>query len=185
MDKPNLDKFNLEKLNKGLNLEELSKSIDLDAVRNSIASATSTFQHINYLDNQVTDSIYRDKQEKIAREKRSIELQETIVDQNDQTIKMKEIELEFLRNMSEDTGQIVNLIKSLEAINLANGKVSEENLLEIQNKLEKIIDNTDSESIYELFIGEVKEQLVEKGVSAALQTIFVGLKMLVANKTMT
>ncbi|MDR7856062.1 hypothetical protein [Tissierella sp.] len=153
-----MDKFNLDKLSESIGLA---------------SNKVNTIQQHN---KDTVEAISKANRERVEREKRNIELQETIVDQNNQTIRMKEMELDFLKGMSEDTSQIVNLIKNLEAINLENGKISEENLLEIQQKLEKIVKNTDSESIYELFINEVKSQLVEKGVNYGLQFIFTGLK---------
>jgi ElaB/YqjD/DUF883 family membrane-anchored ribosome-binding protein len=98
---------------------------------------------------------------------------------------MKKLELEYLKSMSEDTGQIVNLIKNLETINSANGKISEENMLEIRKRLEELIKNTNSENMYELFINEVKSQLVEKGVSFGFQFLLTGLKALLVKETST
>lgn len=161
----------------------LSKS-DLDRIKNnvSIGGFNNLVQPINH---SAMESVHKNREEKIAREKRSIELQEIIVEQNNTNNSMKKLELEYLKSMSEDTGQIVNLIKNLETINSANGKVSEENMLEIRKRLEELIKNTNSENMYELFINEVKSQLVEKGVSFGFQFLLTGLKALLVKETST
>jgi hypothetical protein len=119
---------------------------------------------------------------KIEREIRSIELQETLVDQNNQLIKLKEIEIDFLKNMSEDTSKIVNLLKSLEMINKTNGIIIEANLLEIEKRLDEMINTTGPEKLHEVFLNEIKKQMVEKGVNFALQFMITGLKTFIAKE---
>jgi len=131
---------------------------------------------------KMLESIGRANIEKIEREKRSIELQETIVEQNDQSLRLQEIEIDFLKNMSQDTRKIVNLIKSLEIINTQNGKMIESNLLEIEKQLENIIENTSPENLYEAFINETKSSMIDRGVNYAIQFILMGLKTLITIK---
>lgn len=160
-----MDKFNLSKISE-----------------NILNNNSNLFRDMESDNKKTMEAISKNNREKIEREKRSIELQETIVNQNDKALSLQELEVDFLKNMSEDTSQIVNLIKSLETINSVNGKISASNMLEIQETLERLVENTNSESIYELFMNEVKLQLVEKGVSYGMQFLFTGLKTLLAAK---
>jgi hypothetical protein len=116
---------------------------------------------------------------KIEREIRSIELQETLVEQNNELKKLKEIEINFLKSMSEDASKIVNLLESLEMINKTNGIIVEANLLEIEKRLDKMIKSNSPAKLHEVFLEEIKRQMVDKGVDFALQFMIAGLKILI------
>jgi exonuclease VII large subunit len=79
---------------------------------------------------RIEEAMEKSMQEKIEREKKSIELQETIVEQNERLIKLQKIEVNFMRNMSEDTSKLANLLKNLEKTNAINGEIIEANMLE-------------------------------------------------------
>jgi len=131
--------------------------------------------------NKIFEEVGKSNMERKEREIRSIELQETLVEQSNELKKLKEIEINFLKSMSEDTSKIVNLLKSLETINTTNGKIIEGNMLEIERRLDEIIKNTSPDKLHEVFINEIRNQMVDKGVNFALQFMISGLKALIAS----
>lgn len=132
--------------------------------------------------NKIFEEVGKSNMERTEREKRSIELQETLVEQNNELKKLKELEINFLKSMSEDTSKIVNLLKSLETINTTNGKIIEANMLEIERRLDEIIKNTSPDKLHEVFINEIRNQMIDKGVNFALQFLLTGLKTLITTQ---
>ncbi len=126
----------------------------------------------------VQEQIYRAKYEEIERQKRNVELLEINANQNEQMLKLKETELDFLKNISEDSSKLVSLLINLEQINKINGTITEANMLVIQDKLDEIVSNSEPTNINQMFLEEVKKQIVEKGVGVGIQFIITGLKYL-------
>lgn len=124
------------------------------------------------------EQIVRSKQEEIERQRRSVELLELNANQNGQIIKLKETELQFLKNINEDTTKFVNILYNLEQINKTNGTITEANMLLIQQRLDEMIATAGPANINQLFLDEVKKQIVEKGVGFGIQFIITGLKLL-------
>ncbi|WP_260288751.1 hypothetical protein [Peribacillus aracenensis] len=97
-------------------------------------------------------------------------------------IRLGEIEAGFLENTSEDTSNLVNLLKNLEQINKTNGTITEANMLLIfQYRLDEIITTASPANINQLFLEEVKKQIFEKGIGFVLQFFITGLKVLTIN----
>lgn len=131
----------------------------------------------------VHEQMRRNRAEEIERQERTNELLEINTSQNEQMIQLKEKELDFLGKINEDTKQLVNLLKSLEQVNILNGKIIEANMLEIERRLDEIITNTKPENLQETLINEVKNQTVEKGVNYGIQFLITGIKTLIASSS--
>jgi hypothetical protein len=126
--------------------------------------------------------VARANKEKVEREEKSLEYLELNANQNKQLIKLQETELTFLNAINDDTRKLVNLLKSLEEINIINGKIIEANMLEIEKRLDELIERTPPNDLQQTLLNEVKKQMVEKGVNYGVQFLITGLKALVANQ---
>jgi hypothetical protein len=143
----------------------------MDGIRQSIEQ---TQRQLRYASEHIQNS----KLEEIERQERNNKLLEINADQNEKMLKLKETELDFLKNISEDTSKIVGTLNSLEILNRTNGTITEANMLIIQQRLEEIIANSGPTNINQIFLEEVKKQIVEKGVGVGIQFFIVGLKQL-------
>ncbi|WHY93138.1 hypothetical protein QNK12_06525 [Neobacillus cucumis] len=128
------------------------------------------------------DEINRSTKERIEREKRTVELLETNSIQNEMLIGLGELEVDFLSKINGNAKQMVELLTSLESINKINGTIVEANLLEIEKRLDGLINNQPSNKLHDIFLDEVKKQIVEKGVSFGLQFFFTGIKALLVRE---
>lgn len=166
------------KINEDLFNEDLFSDYTLNVNDYIPETPTINVRNLNTAQNEIKNF----KTEAIEKGEEIVNLQERLVKQSQQALKLQETEIDYLKSMNEDTSKIVNLIKNLESVNAANGKIIEANMLEIEKTLENLVNNTDDESIYELFINEVKKQIIENGVSFGLQFMFTGLKTLITKE---
>lgn len=143
----------------------------MDSIRQSLAKSQRQMQ-------ENLQQIAQNRQDEINRKERSNELLEINLRQNEQMLKLQQTEVDFLKSISGDTAKLVNLLTNLEQINKMNGTITEANMLLIQQRLDELIANSGAANVNQIFLDEVKKQIVEKGVGFGVQFLITGLKLL-------
>ena len=145
-----------------------------DPMKNINQMMADSNRLLNHSQKQMADA----RAQEVERQERNNELLEINVNQNTEMIKLQNMEVGFLESISGDAAKLVDLLKSLEVINQTNGTITEANMLLIQQRLDEIIENTEPANINQLFMDEVKNQILEKGVGFGIQFFITGLKLL-------
>ncbi|TYS88963.1 hypothetical protein [Rossellomorea aquimaris] len=151
-------------------------------LNDALQNVHNSFVDINKRTQQQLNDVGRLNRERIEREEKNLEYQKINIDQNKTLIKLQETELAFLNSINDDTSKLVKLLISLEQVNAINGKIVEANMLEIEKRLDEIINKTPSGNLQDELLDEVKKQMVEKGVNYGVQFLITGIKAMVASQ---
>jgi hypothetical protein len=151
-------------------------------LNDALQNVHNSFADINKRTQQQLNDVGRLNRERIEREEKNLEYQKINIDQNKTLIKLQETELAFLNSINDDTSKLVKLLVSLEQVNAINGKIVEANMLEIEKRLDEIINKTPSGNLQDELLNEVKKQMVEKGVNYGVQFLITGIKAMVASQ---
>lgn len=152
-----------------------------DPMQNIKQTIADSQRRMNESLNQVSQA----KAQEIERQERNNELLEINVNQNEEMLRLQTVEVEFLQNIDGNTAALVQLLGDLESANQAIGSINHDHMVQIQQKLDGIIDKSSADSVSELLLEEFKKQIVEKGVSYGVQFLITGLKALVKIKTVS
>lgn len=124
-------------------------------------------------------AIAEERAKEIARQERTNELLELNGMQNETMIELKKTEVEFLQSIDGNTAVLVELLSDLELTNQALGSINHENMIEIQQRLDEIIEKDSPDNVRELLLKEVKKQIADKGVNFGIQLFITGMKKLI------